>query len=204
MPYHLLIQPYDADFDFLEEVGVNSMQLYNLISSFELLPRRNLPENVLTNKKDEVGRYFVEKIISSLENKKFVKKVREPYDRGENIVFENDLWYEIMKQWHYNSREIFLAVLPYFIFNLGGSPHGAASDCNMAMASTYRIRKNQRWKAVGVCLHEVGHVLELGHCKTEYCVMHVPIRKKGSGRKYTICGEHEQVVFLKLGVEKKS
>jgi len=196
MTYRLLIQPFDAEFDFLEDIGNQSKVVYeSKIKTFEVLPRVQLPSSALTQKNDWASQFFIENIVTKLSNSEKAK-IKRHYESGKKLVYENDILDEMTRHWAYNSNEIFLGVLPYLVYGLMDAPNGQAErGSHLAVISNFDIKSHNSEVSVGIGLHEIGHVLSLDHCKAEECLMRRPGRFKDFYEGvYKLCEFHERQV----------
>ena len=192
MAYHLLIQPFDSEFDFLEDIGKQAKTVYKpKIGTFEVLPKVKLPDSTLTLW-DYTDKFFLENLVSKLEGSA-PKRIMKHHGAGEKMVYVNDIFEEMKSHWAYNSKEIFLGVLPYFIFGLTDTPNGEAdADLNMAIVSNYGIEFRPR-VSIGVGVHEIGHNIGLGHCKNKGCLMKTPGNFEDFyDGVYSLCEKHKK------------
>lgn len=174
MTYHLLIQPFDSEFDFLEDIGKQAKTVYKpKVASFEVLPKVKLPDSAITLW-DYTSKFFLENLVSKLEGSA-PKRIMKHHDAGEKMVYVNDIFEEMKRYWNYNSKEIFLGVLPYFIYGLTDTPNGEADvDLNMAVVSNFGLKIHPHEVSVGIGVHELGHNVGLEHCKNVNCLMKYP------------------------------
>jgi predicted Zn-dependent protease len=197
MTYRLLIQPFDAEFDFLEDIGNQSRVVYRpRIDSFEVLPKVNLPEHVLTIKGNYTSESFIKNFIYQLQgNWKFKIEIRNHFEAGEKMVYVEDIFEEVTKHWPYNSGEILLGVTPYFLYGAKDKLNGQAlREVNMSVVSNFGFDSLPK-AAVGVGLHEIGHNLKLGHCKKTGCLMRYPGDFKDFYEgDYGLCEFHERQI----------
>jgi predicted Zn-dependent protease len=193
----LLIQSFDGDFDFLEDIGNQSKVIYKpRISSFKILPRAELPKTAITQKGDFISDFFIERIALKVPNPD-IEKVKRHYESRKKMVYVEDIFEEMTRHWNYNSNEIFLGVIPYFIYGLMDTPNGQAErNVSMSIVSNFGLGKYRHEVAVGVGLHEIGHDLNLDHCKNVGCLMKAPGNHKDfySGD-YRLCEEHQKLIF---------
>ena len=175
MAYHLIIQPFDSDFNFLEDMGNQAKVVYKpKIKTFEVLPKVKLPEHVLTFKEDYFSKCLIEDVILKLDGSA-KEEIKKHYEAGEKMVYVEDIFNEMTNHWAFNSNEIFIGILSYFVFGLMDMPNGQAErDANMAIASTFGIKNHLSEVSIGIALHEIGHDLGLDHCKNKDCLMRKP------------------------------
>lgn len=172
MNYHLIVQPLDCDYSFLEDIGRKSVGLYEFrIGSFEVLQRRTLPDRLVMR-----PRSFLAKLLM----------------RGRRMIYLDELTEELKNHWIYNPRKLMLFVLPHFVIGFGHDLAGLSLESNMSIISTYGIsERNLPQACVGLGLHEIGHNLGLRHCKTKNCLMRAPCKPKNFYEKIPwLCSEH--------------
>jgi len=194
MTYHLLVQPFDSDFDFLEDIGNQAITVYRpRVKSFEVLPQVKLSANAITQKNDVISKFFIESIAMKVPNPD-IEKVKKHYEAGEKMVYLEDIFEEMKRHWAYNSREIFLGVLPYFIYGLTDTPNGEAStDLNMVVMSNFGLKVHPHEVSVGIGVHEVGHDIGLQHCEDAGCLMRYPGNFEDFyNGTYKLCEKHKR------------
>jgi hypothetical protein len=180
MQYHLIIQPFDCDYDFLEDICRNSKSLYK-IKMVEILSRKMLPEYLLLSPKSLLAKFFM---------------------RKRRMIYLNDLLEELKKHFPCDSKKMILAILPHFILGFGGDLAGLTLEPNLSIVSTYGINERYLSKAcVGISLHEIGHNLGLRHCRSEGCLMKAPCKPKNFYKGvYRLCKEHEKMLAASLAL----
>lgn len=171
MQHHLIIQPLDRNYDFLEDIHRYSQSLYK-IERTEICPTKILPEYLLLSPKS-----LLEKLIMGKRKK---------------IYFE-DLLGEVKKHFSYDSKKILLAILPHYVLGFGDDLTGLSLEPNLSIVSTYGLNERYLSQAcVGISLHEIGHNLGLTHCRNKGCLMKVPCRPKNfHNGVYRFCKQHE-------------
>ncbi len=172
MQYHLIIQPFDCDYDFLEDICRNSKLLFK-IKKVEILPRKTFPEYLLLSPKSLLAKFFM---------------------RKRKMIYLNDLLGELKKHFTYDSKKMILAILPHFILGFGSDIAGLTLEPNLSIVSTYGINERYLSNAcVGISLHEIGHNLGLRHCRSEGCLMKAPCKPKNFyDGVYRLCKEHKK------------
>jgi len=176
MQYHLIIQLFDCDYDFVADIMVYSESLYKTKTA-EILPRRNLPEYLLLSPKSLLAKFFM---------------------KERKMVYLDDLQRHLKKHFAYDSKRVILVILPHFILGFGDELAGLTLKLNLSIVSTYGIHKRHFSKVcVGISLHEIGHSLGLGHCKSEGCLMKAPCKPKNFyNGVYKFCKDHENRVRI--------
>ena len=171
MQYHLVIQPFSRDYDFIEDICRNSKSLYK-IKRVEILPRKMLPEYLLLSPKSLLAKLLM---------------------RKRKMIYLDDLLGELKKHFTYDSKEIILAILPHYVLGFGDDLAGLTLEPNLSIVSTHGIDERYLSEAcVGISLHEIGHNLGLRHCKSEGCLMKAPCKPKNFyNGVYRLCKEHE-------------
>lgn len=180
MNYYLFIQPLDCQYDFLEEIGIKSMEVYSpRIRGFKVLPTKFLPEYVLLK-----PRSFLAKFIM----------------RDKSMIYLSDLYELLEADWNYALEKIGLFILPHFIIGLGYGVAGFYFGRNLSIVSTYGLKeKYLRQSCIGVSLHEIGHTLGLKHCRISNCLMKTPCKPKNfHAGIYNLCKEHKNQVLNPL------
>lgn len=174
MQYHLIIQPFDYDYDFLEDIRRDSRSLYK-IKTVEILPRKTLPEYLLLSPKSLLAKFIM---------------------RKRKMIYLNDLLGELKKRFTHDSKKTILVILPHFILGFGDDLAGLTLKPNLSIVSTYGINEKYLSKAcIGISLHEIGHNLELRHCRSEGCLMKTPCKPKNFyNGVYKLCKEHEKTL----------
>lgn len=174
MQYHLSIQPFDYDYDFLEDICRYSKSLYKM-KTVEILPRKTLPEYLLLKPKSLLAKFLM---------------------RKRKMIYLNDLQEELKRHSTYNSKKMILVILPHFILGFGDYLTGLTLKPNLSIVSTYSINERYLSKAcIGISLHEIGHNLGLRHCKSEGCLMKTPCKPKNFYKGvYRLCKEHEKTL----------
>jgi len=183
---HLIIQPFDSDYEFLEALGNEATLLYETkIKSYKVHAMKKLPDSVFLDPSNSLDSQFIKTAIKQ-------EKTKRLYKSGEKMIFINDLWEEMTNIWAYNSKEIFLAILPHFIFGFEDSPHGTSLEVNMSIVSTHGMKIDYLSQiCIGVSLHEIGHNLGLQHCNDKICLMRYPPSTKDFYRGvYKLCKTH--------------
>jgi predicted Zn-dependent protease len=196
MTCHLLIQPFDSDFDFLEDIGNQAKFVYRpKIKSFEILPKARLSDYAITQKSDWISKFFIENIAMKVPNPD-IDEVKRHYEAGEKLVYVNDIFEEMKMYWNYNSKGIFLGVVPYFIYGLMDTPNGQASaSLNMAVMSNFGLKAHPHEVSVGIGIHEIGHDLDLEHCKKANCLMKFPGKFEDFyDGVYELCEKHKRKI----------
>ncbi|MEM2522880.1 MAG: hypothetical protein QXW82_07005 [Candidatus Bathyarchaeia archaeon] len=176
MRYCLLVQPLDCQYDFLEEIGRKSEELYApKIRGFKVLPVKFLPEHLLLK-----PRSLLAKLIM----------------KGRSMIYIDGLYEFLKANWGYDSEKIRLFVLPHLIIGLGPNLAGFYFGSNMSVVSTYGMKeKHLPQSCIGVSLHEIGHNIGLRHCKTNSCTMKTPCKPKNFyAGIYRLCKEHKSQV----------
>jgi len=97
MHYNLIIQPFDCDYGFIEDICKNSELLYK-IRKCEILPRKMLPEYLLLSPKSFLAKFFM---------------------RKRKMVYLDDLLGELKKHFTYDSKKIILVILPHYVLGFG-------------------------------------------------------------------------------------
>jgi predicted Zn-dependent protease len=196
MTYHLIVQPFDGDFSFLEDIGSQANTIYKpKVKTFEVSPKIKLSDSVLTYKGEYFSKCLVENVVLKMDSLAR-KEIRKHYEVGEKMIYVEDILDEMTKHWAYNSNEILLGVLPYFVYGLTDAPNGQAErESHMAVISNFDIRTHNSEVSVGIGLHEIGHVLKLDHCEVEGCLM----RRLGKFKDfyegvYKLCEKHRNQI----------
>ncbi len=174
MNYHLVIQPLDRQYDFLDEIGKNSLLIFKpKIGSFEVLPIRALPKRLLLTPASFFGRLIM-------------KRMR--------MIHLDDLSEELKTYWTYDPKQIRLAILPHFIIEFGFDMTALYLKANLSVISTYGIKKEHLPQGcTGISLHEIGHNVGLRHCKTKGCVMRRPSKPENFHEGiYKLCNRHRE------------
>jgi len=171
MHHNLIVQPFDCDYDFIEDICENSELLYK-IRKCEILPRKMLPEYLLLSPKSLLAKFLM---------------------RKRKMVYLDDLLGELKKHFVYDSKKIILVILPHYVLGFGDGLAGLTPEPNLSIVSTYGINERYSSKAcVGIGLHEIGHNLGLKHCRSEGCLMKAPCKPKNFyNGVYRLCKEHE-------------
>ena len=171
MHHNLIVQPFDCDYDFIEDICENSELLYK-IRKCEILPRKMLPEYLLLSPKSLLAKFLM---------------------RKRKMVYLDDLLGELKKHFVYDSTKIILVILPHYVLGFGDGLAGLTPEPNLSIVSTYGINERYSSKAcVGIGLHEIGHNLGLKHCRSEGCLMKAPCKPKNFyNGVYRLCKEHE-------------
>lgn len=180
MSYHLLVQPLDCQYDFLEEIGRKSREIYSpRIRDFEVLPTKFLPEHMLLK-----PRSFLAKFIM----------------KGRSMIYLSDLYELLRANWKYDLEKIGLFVLPHLIIGSGYGLAGFFFGRNLSIVSTYGMKeKYLRQSCVGVSLHEIGHNIGLKHCRVSNCLMKTPCKPKNfHAGIYRLCEGHKDQVSSPL------
>ena len=174
MKYHLNIQPFDFDYDFLEDIRWNSKSLYK-IKTVSVLPRKILPPYLLLSPKSLLAKFFM---------------------RKRKMIYLDDLLKELEKYLTNDPEIMFLAILPHYVLGFGESLVGLTPKLNLSIVSTYGIKRRYLSEAsVGISLHEIGHNLGLKHCRNKGCLMKTPCKPKNFyDRVYRLCKEHEKKI----------
>ncbi|MEM1660779.1 MAG: matrixin family metalloprotease [Candidatus Bathyarchaeia archaeon] len=176
--YRLLIQPLDYQYDFLEEIGRKSMEIYYpRIRGFKVLSMKFLPEHVLIKPQSLLAKFIM---------------------GDKSMIHLSDLYKLIEADWKHNLEEISLFILPHSIIGLGYDVTGFYLGCNLSIVSTYSFKeKHLRQSCIGVSLHEIGHTLGLKHCKINNCLMKTPCKPKNFHKGiYRLCEEHKNQVLM--------
>ncbi len=171
MRFHLIIQPFYHDYDFIEDICKNSKSLYKIMK-VETLPKIMLPKHLLLSPKSPLAKFFM---------------------RKRKMIYLDDLLGELKKHFTYDSKKTILAILPHYILGFGDDLAGLTPEPNLSIVSTYGINERHLTKAcVGISLHEIGHSLGLRHCKIKGCLMKAPCKPKNFyNGVYQLCKEHE-------------
>jgi predicted Zn-dependent protease len=171
MEYRLVIQPIDVNYDFLEDISLNSKVVYE-IQIIEIASTIALPEQIFLKPKSVLAKFFM---------------------KGRKMVYLNDLLCELKRRFNIRPQTIFLAILPHYVLGFGESLFGLTAESNIAIVSTYGIdKKHLSEVGVGISLHEIGHCLGLKHCKVNGCLMKTPCQPKNFYEgSYTLCNEHQ-------------
>ncbi|MEM3785172.1 MAG: hypothetical protein QW667_05450 [Candidatus Bathyarchaeia archaeon] len=178
MKSHLILQPFDHDYDFLEEISVNSTLLFK-IRKVEILPRKNFPETLLLSPRSLLAKFLMKK---------------------KKMVYLDDLMKELRGQFSYNLEKMVLAIIPHFILGFGENFIGLTLEHGISIVSTYGLGGKYFSKAcVGISLHEIGHNLGLKHCGNKDCLMKAPCKPKNFHKgTYQLCKDHERILSLIL------
>lgn len=181
MEYNLIIQPFDCDYRFLEDISVKSKSLYK-IKFVEVATRKTLPEHVFLKPKSLLAKFFM---------------------KERKMVYLNDLMEELKQHFRARPRTIFLAILPHYVLGLGESFLGLTSERSISIVSTYGINKKHFSEVgVGISLHEIGHSFGLDHCRVKECLMKTPCKPKNFYEgTYMFCREHQLKVEELLGLD---
>jgi len=177
MNYHLIVQPLDCNYNFLEDIGRNSIGIYeSRIRSFEVLQRKTLPDHLVLRPKS-----FLAKLLM----------------RGRRMIYLDELTEELKNYWMYDPRRLTLVFLPHFVIGFGHDLTGLSLEFNVSIVSTYGISERYLPQAcMGIGLHEIGHNLGLRHCKTKNCLMRTPCKPKNFYKRiYWLCNEHKNEFF---------
>lgn len=172
MHYNLIIQPFDCDYGFIEDICKNSELLYKIRKCEARAPRKMLPEYLLLSPKSFLAKFFM---------------------RKRKMVYLDDLLGELKKNFTYDSKKIILVILPHYVLGFGDGLAGLTPEPNLSIVSTYGINERYLSKACeGIGLHEIGHNLGLKHCRSEGCLMKAPCKPKNFyNGVYRLCKEHE-------------
>ena len=170
--YKLVMMPFDADFDFLEELGRNAKTVYKeSIESFEIMPRIDLPKNALSIKGDEISDNAVQMAVRQIDTISAAELLRH-YNAGEKLVYVNDMVEQMLHHAVPKAQKIHLAIIPYFLYSDTIVQSGASiPESGFAIMSTYG--PDEKDAKIGVALQEVGNVIAGRHATTEYEVERV-------------------------------
>ncbi|MEM3694812.1 MAG: hypothetical protein QXJ11_02490 [Candidatus Bathyarchaeia archaeon] len=169
--YKLIIQTFDFSYGFLEDISTNAKSIYK-IEIVEIPANRTLPEQILLKPKSLLAKFFM---------------------KGRKMVYINDLLDELKRLFCVHPGTILLAILPHYVLGLGESLVGLTPEPRISIVSTYSIDKKHLFEAcIGISLHEIGHALELGHCKVKGCLMKAPCKPENFyGGVYMLCRKHQ-------------
>lgn len=174
MNCHLVIQPLDYQYDFLDEIGKNSLLVFEpKIGSFEVSPVRTLPKHLLLAPASFFGRLIM---------------------RRRKMIHLDDLRQELKTYWTYDPKQIILAILPHFIIEFGFDMTALYLKANLSVISTYGMKEKYLPQGcIGISLHEIGHNVGLRHCKTKGCIMRRPSKPKNFREGiYKLCNRHRE------------